>query len=42
MKVNDDGRQYNVVFAASVSAPGYQLIGNKKYPEIVADYRKTF
>lgn len=42
MKVNDDGKQYNVVFAASVSAPGYQLIENKKYPEIVADYRKTF
>jgi len=42
MKVNEDGKQYDVVFAPSVYAPGYQLIENKKYPEIVADYRKTF
>jgi metallo-beta-lactamase class B len=42
MKVNEDGKQYDVVFVGSVSAPGYQLVENKKYPEIVADYRKTF
>jgi metallo-beta-lactamase class B len=42
MKVNEDGKQYDVVFVGSIYAPGYQLIENKKYPEIVADYRKTF
>jgi metallo-beta-lactamase class B len=42
MKVNEDGKQYDVVFVGSITAPGYQLVENKKYPEIVADYRKTF
>jgi metallo-beta-lactamase class B len=42
MKVNEDGKQYDAVFVGSITAPGYQLVENKKYPEIVADYRKTF
>jgi metallo-beta-lactamase class B len=42
MKVNEEGKQYDVVFVGSITAPGYQLVENKKYPEIVADYRKTF
>jgi metallo-beta-lactamase class B len=32
----------DAVFVCSTSAPGYQLVGNPRYPDIVADYRKTF
>ncbi|HEY8458789.1 MAG TPA: subclass B3 metallo-beta-lactamase, partial [Blastocatellia bacterium] len=42
MKVTEDGKQYDVVFSTSVSAPGYSLVGNDKYPNIVDDYRRTF
>jgi metallo-beta-lactamase class B len=42
MKVNEEGRQYDVVFATSVSAPGYKLANNDKYPNIADDYRRTF
>jgi len=42
MKVKEDGKQYNVIFATSVSAPGYRLVNNDKYPKIVDDYRRTF
>ena len=37
-----DGHLYHVVFLCSVSAPGYKLVNNVKYPNIVEDYRKTF
>jgi len=40
--VKDAGKNFNVIFVCSVSAPGYKLIGNEKYPEIVADYRRSF
>lgn len=42
MTVNDNGREYRVVIAASMSAPGYQLVGNPDYPDIVADYKASF
>jgi metallo-beta-lactamase class B len=42
MKVFDDGKIYNVIFVGSMSAPGYKLIDNVKYPNIVADYKRTF
>jgi len=42
MKAHDGGKQYDVVFATSVSAPGYKLAHNDKYPNIVDDYRRTF
>ena len=42
MKVSDNGRNYNVIFVGSTSAPGYRLINNVKYPNIVADYQQTF
>jgi metallo-beta-lactamase class B len=42
MKVNEDGKQYDVVFSTSVSTPGYTLVNNEKYPGIVDDYRRTF
>ena len=39
--VNENGHAYHVVIAASMSAPGYQLIGNAHYPNIVADYKAS-
>lgn len=42
MKLKDGGKQYNVVFASSISTPGYNLVDNDKYPNIVDDYRRTF
>lgn len=37
----DGGRSYNVVIAASLTAPGYQLVDNPEYPEIVSDYERS-
>lgn len=34
--------KYDVVFICSTSAPGYNLIDNKKYPNIISDYNTTF
>lgn len=45
MKVNDSGRQYNVVIVGSPyvnPGPGYKLVGNAKYPQIALDYEKSF
>ncbi|HEY9405681.1 MAG TPA: hypothetical protein VIQ24_23730, partial [Pyrinomonadaceae bacterium] len=42
MKVTDNGKNYNVVFVGSISAPGYRLVDNAEYPNIVADYKQTF
>jgi metallo-beta-lactamase class B len=42
MKAEEGGKQYNVVFAGSASAPGYKLVDNPKYPKIVEDYERTF
>jgi metallo-beta-lactamase class B len=42
MTTVDAGRSLNVVFVGSASVPGYQLVGNEKYPEIIDDYRRTF
>jgi metallo-beta-lactamase class B len=42
MPVTDHGKTYNVVFVCSTSAPGYKLVGNKKYPQIAHDYEHTF
>lgn len=33
---------YNVMFLCSISAPGYTLIDNPKYPNIISDYTATF
>jgi metallo-beta-lactamase class B len=40
--VVEDRKPLDVVFLCSVSAPGYQLVGNEKYPRIHDDYRSTF
>ena len=36
------GKTYATLFLCSVTAPGYKLVGNKAYPDIVADYRHSF
>ena len=36
------GKEYDVVFVGSTSAPGYKLVNNSGYPGIVADYEQTF
>ena len=41
-KVEEGGKQLDVVFVGSATAPGYKLVGNPKYPDIVADYDYTF
>ena len=41
-KVQDGGKEYNVVFAGSTSAPGYKLVDNEKYPTIAEEYLLTF
>jgi metallo-beta-lactamase class B len=43
MKVNDGGKMRDVVIVGSPNVnPGYVLVGNAKYPNIVADYETTF
>jgi metallo-beta-lactamase class B len=39
--VTDGGKSLHVVFPCSVSAPGYQLVNNQKYPEIIADFEHS-
>ena len=38
----EGGKPYDVVFLCGVTTPGYQLVGNAKYPDIVADYTRSF
>lgn len=40
--VKDNGKTLKAIFVCSVSTPGYKLVGNANYPEIVADYNKSF
>lgn len=43
MKVQEDGRTYDVVIVGSPNVnPGYVLVDNAAYPEIAADYERTF
>lgn len=42
MKAKEGDRTYDIVFASSVSAPGYTLVGNAKYPQIAEDYARSF
>lgn len=37
-----DGKDINIAYVDSLSAPGYKLINNPRYPTIVDDYRKGF
>src|SRR5262249_26856970 len=40
--VKGGGKDLNVIFVCSVSSPGYQLANNKGYPDIEADYDRSF
>lgn len=42
MEVEEEGQTYTVLFANSMSAPGYDLVANEKYPQIMEDYRRSF
>lgn len=43
MKVNDDGKSYDVVIVGSPNVnEGYKLVSNAEYPQIASDYQKTF
>ncbi len=43
LKVKDGGKDLNVVVVGSPNVnPGYVLVGNAKYPNIVQDYETTF
>ncbi len=42
-RVVDGGKTYDVVVIGSPNInPGYRIVGNKDYPEIAADFAKTF
>jgi len=42
-QAEEDGKKYNVVVIGSPNVnPGYQLVGNKEYPEIADDFASTF
>ena len=40
--VRDGDRSLNVLFVCSVSSPGYKLVNNAGYPDIEADYLRSF
>jgi metallo-beta-lactamase class B len=43
MQMNEAGKTYNVVIVGSPNVnPGYQLVHNKTYPQIAADYQRMF
>lgn len=42
MRVSQGGRTLTVVFAGSLTVAGNRLVGNLRYPGIVADFRRSF
>jgi metallo-beta-lactamase class B len=40
--VSEAGKTYQVVFYCSTTVAGNQLVNNRKYPEIVTDYERSF
>jgi len=38
----EDGKCHDMVYADSITAPGYKLVGNPRQPDAVAEFRKTF
>ena len=43
LKAQEGGRSYDVAISCSVGVnPGYILVGNKDYPQIAADYARSF
>lgn len=42
-EVGEGGHHYHVVIVGSPNVnPGYKLVGNREYPQIAADYERTF
>ncbi|WP_244501345.1 subclass B3 metallo-beta-lactamase [Sphingomonas gellani] len=41
-RIVDQGRAHDVIFLCSLSVAGNRLVGNRRYPGIVNDYRETF
>jgi metallo-beta-lactamase class B len=41
MQVNEDGKNYDVLFLCGLTASPYKLTNNEKYPDIVQDVRRT-
>jgi len=37
-----DGKPVRIAYVDSLTAPGYELAGNPRYPRIVDDYRRSF
>ena len=37
-----DGRTLHIAYVDSLTAPGYTLVGNARYPRIVEDFRRSF
>ncbi|XHS78371.1 subclass B3 metallo-beta-lactamase [Burkholderiaceae bacterium UC74_6] len=37
-----DGKPVRVAYVDSLTAPGYQLVGNPRYPHLLDDYRRSF
>jgi metallo-beta-lactamase class B len=42
MRVEEGGKPYDVLFLCGVTVPGYKLVDNPGYPDIVADYEHSF
>ena len=42
MRLTHEGRPLEVLFACSVTVAGNKLVGNARYPNIVADFRRSF
>ncbi|MBX9599953.1 MAG: subclass B3 metallo-beta-lactamase [Bryobacteraceae bacterium] len=40
--LKENGKQYDWVSTCSMTAPDYKLVNNPKYPDIIADFEKTF
>jgi metallo-beta-lactamase class B len=42
MKVREGSKTYDVVFYGSTTIPGFKLVGNANYPNIVDDFERSF
>ena len=42
MRVNDNGKSYDVLFLCGLTVSPYKLTNNERYPNIVDDVRNTF
>lgn len=42
MQVEEGGKSYDVVFLCGVTVPGYKLVNNPGYPDIISDYEHSF